>query len=331
MEFIYGAIAFIFLLYCYLRLSSAKSTQKSPPAAGGARPFTGHLHLMVGGSSAQLPHINLAALSDEYGPIFTIRLGVRRAVVVSSWDLAKALFTTCDAAVSSRPKVKAAKHLSYNFAMFGFSPYGAYWRELRKLIAVEIFSSRRLDLLRDVRVSETGQSINGLYTLWAEKRDDESGRASVEMKQWFGNLNLNVILRMVAGKRYHGGGAETEETRRCRVVMRDFFRLAGMFVAADTLPYLGWLDLGGHEKRMKETARELDGIVGGWLAEHREKEYSGEDDHHQDFMDVMVSLVQSANLQSHDEKYDADTIIKATCQVLLLHISSERKETKYKK
>ncbi|KAL7141996.1 hypothetical protein ABFS83_08G092600 [Erythranthe nasuta] len=318
MEFIISsitiAISFIFLFYYYrLRLTS---TSKAPPAAGGARPFTGHLHLMGdggGGSQAQLPHIKLAALADKHGPIFTIRLGLRRAVVVSSPELAKELFTACDAAVSGRPQLRAAKHLGYNFAMFAFCPYGAYWRVIRKIVTTELLSNRRLDLLRHARVSEIESSINELYKLWEEKEE-----LSVEMKQWFSNLNLNVVLRMVAGKRYYdgGGGGGGAETRRCMAVMRDFFDLAGMFVAADALPYLGWMDLGGHEKRMKETAKELDGIVGGWLAEHRKKrEYSGEDDDDdRDFMDVMLSVVQTANLQC---QYDADTIIKATCTILI--------------
>ncbi|XP_011099742.1 cytochrome P450 CYP82D47-like [Sesamum indicum] len=320
MEFssaLYAAITFFLLLYYYLLYSrSAKlSTQKSksPPEAGGARPFTGHLHLMNGGTSAGLPHINLAALADKYGPVFTIRLGVRRVLIVSSWELAKELFTTRDVAISSRPNFRAAKHLSYDFAMFGFSPYGSYWRELRKLTSVELLSSRRLELLSHVRVSETLQSVNELYKLWEEKRDG-SGCMLVDMKRWFGDLTLNVILSMVAGKRYCGVGADAEETRRCHQVLREFFKLAGVFVAADAMPYLGWLDIGGWEKRMKKTAEEMDGIVGGWLAEHREEEYSGKNQKPQDFMDVMLSAVRSADLQT---QYDADTIIKATCVVLI--------------
>ncbi|PIN09971.1 Cytochrome P450 CYP2 subfamily [Handroanthus impetiginosus] len=302
MEFsssIYGAIAFFLLFYYYLQWSKPKTNkEKAPPEAGGARPFTGHLHLMRGDSTTQLPHIKLAALADKYGPIFTIRLGVRRAVVVSSAELAKELFTTCDVAVSYRPQFRAAKHLSHDFATFGFAPYGAYWRQIRKLISVELLSTRRVELLSHVRVSEISQSITELYKLWDEKKDS-SGKVLVDMKQWFGELTLNVVLKM--------------ETRRCRKVFREFFHLAGVFVPADALPYLGWLDLGGYEKRMKEIAKELDGIVGGWLAEHREKEYSGEDKP-QDFMDVLLSTVRGSDFQV---KYDNDTIIKSTCETLI--------------
>ncbi|CAI9757932.1 unnamed protein product [Fraxinus pennsylvanica] len=302
------AIFTLFLIF-YLWFRSKGSKNNEPPEAGGSWPFIGHLHLIGGGS--RLPHITLGAMADKYGPAFTIRLGVHRTLVVSSWELAKELFTTWDVAISSRPKFVAAKHMGYNFAMFAFSPYGAYWREIRKLIAVELFSIRSLELLKQVRVSETELSMKELYEFWNAKKD-ESGQVLMEMKQWFGYLNLNVVIRMVAGKRYFGATADGDkiEARQCQRVLRDFFHLAGLFVVADTIPFLGWLDLGGYEKKMKETGKEMDKIVEKWLEEHKQKENSGSK---QDFMDVMLSAVEVTALQD----YDPGTIVKSTCLSLI--------------
>jgi hypothetical protein len=108
--------------------------------------------------------------------------------------------TTNDAAVSSRPKLAAVEHLGYNYAMFGFAPYGPYWRELRKIVTLELLSNRRLELLSYIRVSEVKASVEELYKLWSAKKNG-SGQILVELKQWFGDMSLNVILRMVAGKR----------------------------------------------------------------------------------------------------------------------------------
>ncbi|KAH6785539.1 hypothetical protein C2S51_037994 [Perilla frutescens var. frutescens] len=310
-SFIAGLIIVLPLfLYFYFNFTKA-STSNAPPEAGGAWPLIGHLPLMGIGSSGKLPHITLGAKADKHGPIFSIRLGVRRAVVVSSGELAKELFTTCDVAVSSRPNIASSRNLGYDMAMFGFSPYGQYWREVRKLISTELLSARRLELQKYVLVSETAQSINELYQLW-NKKVDASGRVLVEMKQWLGDLNLNVVLRMVVGKRCFGsGGGDSLEARRCRRVMRDFFYLAGVFVVGDALPYLRWLDMGGYEKKMKETSKELDLLVGQWLEEHRERELL---DKQEDFMDVMLSVIRGTKLQN---QYDPDIIIKSTCSNLI--------------
>ncbi|KAL1556972.1 Flavonoid-6-hydroxylase [Salvia divinorum] len=144
-----------------------------------------------------------------------------------------------------------------------------------------------------------------------ERSHGGSNRVLVDMKRWFGELSLNVVMRVVAGRRLGGGGDDTEEAMRCREVMRDFFHLLGVFVPADALPCLKWLDVGGFEKRMKQTAKDFDRIVGDWVADRRDKDYSGESKP-QNFIDVMLSVLKGANLE-----HDVLKVIKSTCLALI--------------
>ncbi|CAK9140438.1 unnamed protein product [Ilex paraguariensis] len=270
-----GIFAALFVLFFLLwRSKTVKTTvsKRLAPEAGGAWPIVGHLHLFGG---YQVPHITLGAMPDQYGPVFTIQLGVHRALVVSSWEMAEELFTTHDLAISSRPNFVVSKHLGYNSAMFGFSPYGEYWRQLSKITSLELLSNRRLELLKHIRISETETSMKELYKLWAEKKDRRQG--------------CNAVQK----------------------VMRDFFNYIGLFAVADNLPFLGWLDLGGYEKAMKETGKEMDHIFEEWLQEHRRKRDVGNASSEQDFIDVMLSITEEAELAG----FDADTITKATCMV----------------
>jgi hypothetical protein len=91
----------------------------------------------------------------------------------------------------------------------------------------------------------------------------------VEMKRWFGYTTLNVVCRMILGKRFE----ENEGNDECQKKLRDLFKLTGTFVVADALPYLRWLDLGGHERAIKETAKELDHVFEGWLEEHKQRKF----------------------------------------------------------
>ena len=303
-----GFIAIILFSH-YLLKRSRVSLAKTAPVASGAWPVIGHLPLLLG---TQPPHITLGAMADKYGALFTIKLGSYPALVLSSSKMAKECFTTNDLAVSSRPRQVATKHLGYNYAMFGFGPYGPYWRELRKITTLELLSNRRLEQLSYVRVSEVENDIKALYKLWMKKKN-MSGLILVELKQWFWDLNLNVILRMIAGKRCFGtsDGVNEEEARRCQKALEEFFHLMGLFVLSDAIPFLGWLDWGGHEKAMKKTAKELDSILGEWLEEHKRRRASSEAKGEQDFMEIMLSILDGKEL----EGYDADTINKATCLV----------------
>ncbi|OWM72106.1 hypothetical protein CDL15_Pgr017989 [Punica granatum] len=136
------------------------------------------------------------------------------------------------------------------------------------------------------------------------------------MKRWFGDITMNIMFKMIVGKRFHDDGEGDEEGRKA---LRDWVELIGRFVVSDGLPFLRWLNLGGHEKAMKKTAKELDLVVQRWLDEHKARRNldgeAGAVKSEQDFMDVLLS-----NLDGNAEisSYDSDTINKALCLTMIL-------------
>ncbi|KAK2969406.1 hypothetical protein RJ640_020349 [Escallonia rubra] len=148
----------------------------------------------------------------------------------------------------------------------------------------------------------------------------------MEMKQWFGSLVANMVVKLIAGKRF---SHDDEEGERFQKAIRKFIELLGAFVLGDVVPYLRWLDFGGYEKAMKEIAKEIDYILQGWLEEHKMKRTSrqhikGEE---QDFMDVMLSIFDGASPEDL-AGFDADTVNKATCLINITDISMLRGSNK---
>ncbi|MFQ6642105.1 hypothetical protein Gotur_017320 [Gossypium turneri] len=244
-------IAFpLLFLFSFLSISRRNTNlKKTAPEAGGAWPIIGHLRLLGG---PQPPHISLGNMADKYGRMLTIKLGARRALVVSSWEIAKECLTIHDKAFATRPKAVAQELLSYNHAMIATAPYGPYWRQMRKFATIELLSNHRLNLLKHVRESEVKTSLQQLYQLWNKKKSSNSDKVLVEMKRWFRDVTLNVILMIVVGKRIPNSyeGVETVEWKKS---VDEFFELSGKIVVADALPFLRWLDIGGEEKRMNKS------------------------------------------------------------------------------
>jgi len=282
------------------------ATRKAPPEASGAWPLIGHLHLLGG---SEPPHVTLGHMADRYGPVFSLRLGAYKTLVVSDWEMAKECFTVNDKAFANRPKSMSFEVLGYNCSMMGFSPYGSYWRQMRKIATLELLSSRRIETLKHVMVAEVKASMRETYKLWLKEENSCS-----EMKKWFGNIALNIMFRTVVGIRFVSDGGANEENERLRKAFREFIDLGGSFAVSDSLPYLRWLDLDGKEKKMKRTAKELDGFVQSTLEEHKRNRDcgSGERKHGQDLMDVLLGLVEEGE---EFEGHDPDTTIKATCLV----------------
>ncbi|KAF9608874.1 hypothetical protein IFM89_011912 [Coptis chinensis] len=307
-----GVLAFFVWSTSQRKRKRSANTKEAPEVIGGW-PIIGHLPMLF---EPRIPHIVLGALADKYGPAFTIRLGVHKALVVSSWEVAKECFTTNDKVLATRPSSVAAKIMGYNYALFAFGPYGSYWREARKIAILELLSNQRLQSLRHVRISEVSTSIKELYQLWQVNCDRANGAVLVEMKQWLSDLTLNVVVRMVARKRYFGAGAKVDEDegRRFQKGLKDFFHLIGLFVLSDALPFLRWIDFQGHEKAMKTTAKELDTVLGKWLEEHRQDKFIGGTKPEPDFMDVMLSILEDKKLFG----YEADEVNKAMCLAMIL-------------
>ncbi|KAA8543530.1 hypothetical protein F0562_021724 [Nyssa sinensis] len=297
------------------RTHDHKSKGMSPPEPSGAWPLIGHLPLL----GAQNPLARtLAALADNYGHIFKIRLGVYPVVVVSSWEAVKECFTTNDMAFAARPICTAGKYLGYNNAGFGFASYGPYWREMRKLALLELLSSRRLETLKQFRVSEVEISIRELYSL--TRKTDGDGPAKVVISQWIDELTLNIIVRMIAGKRYlrNEDGAKDEEERRFRRTIKEFMYISGASVLSDVIPFslLKWIDFQSHIKSMKRISKELDSIFESWVQEHLQKGVEREKGDEQDFIDVMLSAIDDTLVC--DSGYTRETIVKATISNLIL-------------
>ncbi|KAK8608620.1 hypothetical protein V6N13_024037 [Hibiscus sabdariffa] len=304
----------LLFLFSFLWISKAFSTStnqmKAAPEAGGAWPVIGHLRLLGG---PEPPHISLATMADKYGPIFTIKLGVHRALVVSSWEIAKECLTKNDKAFATRPKLLFMELLGYNYAMVSIAPYGAYWRQVRKFATIELLSNHRLDSFKHIRESEIKMCLQQLYELWNRKRSTSNcDKVLVEMKSWFKDVTLNVILRIIVGKRIPNSGEIDNETVKWKKSLDEFTKISGKFVVSDTLPFLRWFDIGGDEKSMRKIAEELDRVMEGWLREHKQKRVEDEANSEEDFMGVMLSLLRDA------EEHDADTINKATSLTLIL-------------
>ncbi|KAF7817541.1 cytochrome P450 CYP82D47-like [Senna tora] len=302
----------VFILYVVVSWISknhrnSKGKRAPVPEAGGAWPVIGHLHLLGGPES---PHLTLANMADKYGPIFGIRLGVHPCLIISNWEMAKECFIVNDRALASRPKLLAFEIMGYDFAMIGFSPYGNLWRHVRKMATLEVLSNHRLESLKHVKESEVKWAMKETYEWWLKSK---SGRC--EMKKWFGDIALNVVFRMVVGRRFE----EIEGKERLRKTLRDFFDLSGSFTVSDALPFLRWLDLDGKEKAMNKTFKELDQNARLWLEQHKTNRDCQSPRQtkakHGDFIDVLLSIVDQDQLT---DAHDADTIIKATSLALIL-------------
>ncbi|KAK9080290.1 hypothetical protein SSX86_000048 [Deinandra increscens subsp. villosa] len=314
---IFVACILCFLIFAHIqpiRNGVNKGMRERVPEAPGSWPIIGHLYLLTG---SQVPHRLLGSLADKFGSIFTIKFGVHRVLVVSNSEMAKDCLTTNDRIFASRPKAMSMEIMGYNYASFGFAPYGPYWRHIRKIIVLELGSPRRVQMLANIRVSELKSSIKDIYKTWERNKgtsfSDE--KVKVEMRQWFGNLTMNMVVRMMFGNHFSRGEKKGD---RFQKTLRRFVDLVGVFVPSDAVPWLRWLDLGGYGKKMKETAKEMDEVLDEWLEYHKGKMNSRcelQVDESRELEVFMAAFLSRVKEEVIEEVYgfSVEEIVKSTC------------------
>ncbi|XWS41834.1 hypothetical protein CRYUN_Cryun17cG0116700 [Craigia yunnanensis] len=281
----------LFLLVAIKFLLQTKKNKNLPPSPFGL-PILGHLHLL------KVPlHRTLFTLSQKYGSIFSLRFGSRLVVVITSPSAVEECFNKNDIILANRPRLIMGKYVGYNYTTLGLASYGDHWRNLRRLTTLEIFSSNRLNMSSSIRRDEINSLIRRLC------RVSVKGFAKVELKTMFSELTFNIIMRMIAGKRYYGDEASgTEEAREFRKLIEELFELAVSSYPGDFLPLLSRVDYNGYIKKVKVRAKNVDGFAQGLIDEHRRNK--GE----LKFKNSMISHLLT--LQESQPGYYTDEIIK---------------------
>ncbi|CAN1846360.1 Cytochrome P450 CYP82J17 [Linum perenne] len=204
----------------------------------------------------------------------------------------KECLTTNDKVLAARPPSSIGKYITYDYASIGFAPDGPYHQWLRKIVANKLLSPTELTDSRPcVQVSEVNSMIKQLYSL-CKVRNGTAER--VLMGDYMEHLSMNLISRLIAGKRYFGGEGEaacgTEEGKRIGKLMKEFARVAGVLVPSDLIPALGWTNfLPGPVRYLKRVAREFDAVMQSWIEEH-ESISENDESRGQGFIDVMLSV-----------------------------------------
>uniref|UniRef100_A0A6N2KMW6 Cytochrome P450 n=1 Tax=Salix viminalis TaxID=40686 RepID=A0A6N2KMW6_SALVM len=252
----------IFLLFLLIKRNRTPKKACLPPGPVGL-PFIGNLH-QLGNSNL---HEHLWRLSQKHGPLVYLRLGSRPALIVSSAKMAREIMKTRDLEFCSRPFLAATKKLSYNGFDLAFAPYGDYWREVRKICVVHVFSSIRVQSFRSIREDEVSRTIEKISkSALACKPFD----LTTEMV----SLTSTAISRAAFGKTYEIGGSDTE---RFLELLVETQAMASSLFLSDYFPCWGWLadKLTGMTYRLEKNFEAFDAfykrIIDDYLDPNRPK------------------------------------------------------------
>ena len=275
-------LLFVLLLFPLLLFIIKKFVQKQNrhlPPSPPKLPFIGNLHQL-----GSLPHQSLFQLSKKYGSVMLLHLGKVPTVVVSSAEAAKEVLKIHDLDSCSRPPLHGPQIMTYNFQDVCFTPYGEYWRELRKICVLELFSVKRVNSYRSIREEEVTNLIDSISNHFSS-----SPGAPVNLTEKLFALTASIIFRTVFGTSFQGSDFAHEKFHE---VVSEVEATMGGFSAAEVFPYVGWIvdKLSGLERRRQRIFHELDGFFQSVIDHHLSPGRTKQE--HEDIIDVLLKIVK---------------------------------------
>ncbi|XP_047311804.1 cytochrome P450 84A1-like [Impatiens glandulifera] len=253
-------------LFFFLSLFSRLRPKLPYPPGPRGLPFIGNMMLMD-----QLTHRGLFKLSKKYGGLFHMKMGYLHMIAVSSSDVAKQVLQAQDNIFSNRPATIAISYLTYDRADMAFAHYGPFWRQMRKLCVMRLFSRKRAESWESVRdevdrmmrtvASETGSAVNLGELVFVLTRD--------------------IIYRAAFGTSSNSGRDDFIK------ILQEFSKLFGAFNIADFIPSLTWVDPQRLNDRLKKARASLDKFIDHIIDDHMARK---EDEHESD-PDMVDDLV----------------------------------------
>ncbi|XP_059283660.1 premnaspirodiene oxygenase-like [Lycium ferocissimum] len=257
MEFQYLISFLLCMSFLFLLVQKWRKSKTLLPPGPWRLPIIGSVHHLTSG----LPHRVLKNLSQKYGPIMYLQLGEVPTVVVSSSHMAKKILKTHDHVLASRPETMMGKIICYNCKDIAFSPYGDYWRHMRKLTVLELLSAKMVKSFSPIRQDELSNLLSSIRSM-----DLESPINLAEKLLWFMNA---------ATCRSAFGNVCKDQNELIKLI-HQAQSLSGGFELADLFPSKKFLHgLSGMESKLMKARNKIDVVLDNIINVHRENHTNG--------------------------------------------------------
>ncbi|XP_027079288.1 premnaspirodiene oxygenase-like [Coffea arabica] len=264
------------------RSQKTKTIQKLPPGPWKL-PFIGCMHHLIG----SLPHRCLKNLAQKYGSLMHLQLGEVSLIVVTSPNLAKEIMKTHDLSFATRPELLAFKIICYDSKDIAFSPYGDYWRQMRKISVLELLSAKSVRSFENIRQDEVLHLVEAIRPLAGKK---------VNLTEQVFSYASSMVCRAAFGQ------VSKEDQYEFVQLMKQVAALAGGFDIADLFPSYKILHvLTGMKPKLLKIHHKMDSIFEKLIEEHIKNQTRNKklvaDASQEDLIDVLLRIRDSGNLQ----------------------------------
>ncbi|KAL5759982.1 hypothetical protein ACOSP7_018484 [Xanthoceras sorbifolium] len=276
------------LLLLLKKIIQVKMPINQLPPSPPKLPILGNLHQL-----GALPHQSFMKLSQKYGPpVIFLKFGRIPFVIISSAEAARKVLKFHDLDSCSRAHLTGSRKLTYNYLDLAFAPYGDYWRQIRKICILGLFSLKRVQSFWFIREEEVSLLMNSIS-------QSASSATPVDLSEKIFALTGSIVFRMAFGQRFRGSNLDNKK-----------------FEGLECFPYIGWIidRLNGYHAKLDKVFHELDTFFQKVIDDHLKPKRRIEDQ--EDFIDVMFKLMRDQT-KSDEARLTQDNIKAVLLNIFL--------------
>lgn len=294
-----------------------KSVPINLPPGPKILPIIGHLHLL-----SALTFRSFRDLAKQYGPIMHLQLGEVPIVVVSSTEIAREVLKEQDIKCADRPGSIAMEIMWYNYKDIAFSPYGGYWRQMRKICILELLSPKNVRSFVSIRNDEVSRLVEFI---------EKSCGKPVNLTEKVFAMSSSITCRAAFGMVCNDSEALID-------LVKGGLNLAAGFCIADLYPSMKiFKTLSWGKVRLMMMRRKLDKILDGIIHEHEQilakmgsfdgdqesKRKGNGESGSEDLIDVFLRVKNQGELEFPitNDNIKAILYVSNFCNILLLILS----------
>jgi len=295
-------LTFLLFIFMVLRMRKKPETNKylstNPPPGPWKLPLVGNIHQVTG----HLIHHRFTDLARKYGPVMQILLGEVRFVVISSRETAKEVMKTNENIIVDRPDGVIPRIVFYNGKAISFTPYGEYWKQLRKSCSSKLLSPQCVRSLRSTMEEEVSDFVTSISS--------KEG-SPINLSKMLFTLTFGLISRVILGKKGKNQAllSSIEERKQGGAG----FDVADIFPSFKLFHSLGWAR-SKFVRQHQEIGEMLETIINERRAS-KIRTKTSEHEIEEDFLDVLANMQHSGNLEFTNDN------IKAILLVSMLSLS----------
>lgn len=196
--------------------------------------------------------------------------------------------------------------MSYGAANITFSPYGDYWRQLRKMCVFELLSTKRVRLLRSVREGEVDNLIKSLVS---------ANGSPVNLTEKLYSTAYTTTSKAAFGN-------ETKDQQTFISIVKELTRIASGFSVADLYPSIKLFQwTSGIRQKLGRLQQQTDKMLENIISEHIEAKtkMTCEGGLHEDLVDILLKF-QDDGVEFQLKKDNVKAVLMVRSSLLKTYI-----------